>query len=62
MWLAALLICTTPDVNTCNISARPNELLHTESECAAVVESAVASLSPYTYYISGGCVEIGGYV
>lgn len=59
MWLATLLICTAPNVDTCSISARSNELLLTEAACDAVVKSAVNSIGPYAYRISGGCVKIG---
>jgi hypothetical protein len=59
MWLATLIICTTPNVNTCSISTRNSELLLTESACDAVVQSAVTSIGPYAYRIAGGCVKIG---
>ena len=59
MWLATLIICTTPDVNTCGLSARANDLLITEAACDVVVESAVNSIGPYAYHISGGCVKVG---
>ena len=59
MWLATLIICTTPNVTTCGLSARSEELLLTEAACNAVVESAVSSIGPYAHHISGGCVQIG---
>ena len=62
MWLATLIICTTPNVTSCNISTRPGDLIRTEKECSAVVEVAVEDVSPHAYYVSGGCVKIGGYV
>ena len=59
MWLATLIICTTPNENTCSLSTRSNELLLTEAACNAVVQSAVSSIGPYAYRIAGGCVKIG---
>jgi len=59
MWLATLLICTTSDVWTCEISTQPDSLYFNEETCLEEVALGIAYFSASSVYVSGGCVKIG---
>lgn len=59
MWLAALLVCTTSDVFSCEISTQPDNLYLTEEACLEEVALGVAYFRRASVFVSGGCVKVG---
>lgn len=59
MWLALVVVCTTPDVVSCNVLAKSDNVFLTEESCREEVTYAVDLLSPSVYYVFGGCSKLG---
>ena len=59
MWLAMLLVCYTPDAQSCAISTQPDSLYYTEAECIDEVMAGMNVMGTQAFHVNGGCVKIG---
>jgi hypothetical protein len=59
VWLAIVMICTTPNVSSCQVTAKNHKLFESEQSCkveAKTVADLVASKGAYSKW---GCFKIG---
>ena len=59
MWLAMLLICSTPEAFSCTIVAQPDNLFYSEEACMREVLTGIEVLGPQAFHVTGGCIKIG---
>jgi len=59
VWLAIVMICTQPNVSSCQVTAKNDKLFDSEQSCkveAKTVSDLVASRGAYSKW---GCFKIG---
>ena len=59
MWLAMLIVCSTPDVQSCTIVAQTDSLYATEATCLSNAQQGIMYFSSNSFHVNGGCVKIG---
>lgn len=59
MWLAMLLVCSTPETFSCTVITQPDNLFYSEEVCMGEVLIGIETLSTQAFHVNGGCVKIG---
>jgi len=59
MWLAMLLVCSTPEAFSCTVITQSDSLFYTEEACMKEVVLGINVMSTRTFHVNGGCVKIG---
>lgn len=54
-----LLVCYTPNADSCVISTQPDKLYYTEAECLDEVITGMNVMGTQAFHVNGGCVKIG---
>lgn len=59
MWLAVLMVCSTPEVLSCIVVGNTEQLWPTEEQCKADVLSVGAKFMMEGYFVRPNCFKIG---
>ena len=59
MWLAIVLVCSTPYSNSCTVFAKQDELFVTEESCKLETEQLASFMQIQGFYAQPTCFKIG---